>query len=214
MSNTHTPITPNLAQFLGTTTTPSWLWGLAYAQQKWEDDHYRPQRSAARGMKAPYVELSPRDLFNEPVIDPTPLLGSHSILHVTNNRGGWGKGFTGALTNAVGREPEDDYRRTKKAQQLGQVLDTLLSTTPFHGVYQCCAQDGYQSATNPVPFRLGKFVDCLTTVRGLVDAELFEVIHMPRVGAGLGGGNWSAIRRVIIRELCDHGIPVIVYGLE
>lgn len=38
-------------------------------------------------------------------------------------------------------------------------------------------------------------------------------IHMPRMGAGLAGGDWSVIEKMIQEELCDWGIPVTVYDL-
>jgi O-acetyl-ADP-ribose deacetylase (regulator of RNase III) len=37
--------------------------------------------------------------------------------------------------------------------------------------------------------------------------------HMPRIGAGLAGGNWEVIQRIIEEELSRHSIPVTVYDL-
>ncbi len=36
---------------------------------------------------------------------------------------------------------------------------------------------------------------------------------MPRMGAGLAGGNWVAIEKLIRHELSDKGISVTVYDL-
>jgi hypothetical protein len=33
------------------------------------------------------------------------------------------------------------------------------------------------------------------------------------MGAGLAGGDWSVIEKMIQEELCDWGIPVTVYDL-
>ncbi len=45
-------------------------------------------------------------------------------------------------------------------------------------------------------------------------AQIFEAtLHMPRMGAGLAGGNWVAIEKLIRHELSDKGISVTVYDL-
>jgi len=36
---------------------------------------------------------------------------------------------------------------------------------------------------------------------------------MPRIGAGLAGGDWDTIEAIITEELCAHDIPVTVYDL-
>jgi hypothetical protein len=36
-------------------------------------------------------------------------------------------------------------------------------------------------------------------------------IHMPRIGAGLAGGNWETISQLVREELCARGISVTVY---
>lgn len=212
MPRKHAPITPHLNQFLGLTSTPSWLWGVAYAQQRWEQEHYLPLLTKT-SLAAPYIEVEPRNLFTQPIVDGTVLMETNSILHVTNNRGGWGRGFTGALTAALGTWPEQDYRANKSKHKLGEVLMSTLGLGTYDVVYHCCAQDGYQSLYNPVPFNMNAFIHCLRDIVAHQTTEFKEVIHMPRVGAGLGGGEWAEIREVVQRELCENGMPVIVYGI-
>ena len=38
-------------------------------------------------------------------------------------------------------------------------------------------------------------------------------IHMPRMGAGLAGGDWAVIERIIVEELTMFGFDVTVYDL-
>lgn len=38
-------------------------------------------------------------------------------------------------------------------------------------------------------------------------------VHMPRMGAGLAGGDWNRIEKIIQEELCRYGIEVTVYDL-
>jgi O-acetyl-ADP-ribose deacetylase (regulator of RNase III) len=36
---------------------------------------------------------------------------------------------------------------------------------------------------------------------------------MPRIGAGLAGGDWATIAQIIQDELCAHDVNVTVYDL-
>lgn len=38
-------------------------------------------------------------------------------------------------------------------------------------------------------------------------------VHMPRIGAGLGGGRWEVISAIIEEELADQDVEVTVYDL-
>jgi hypothetical protein len=38
-------------------------------------------------------------------------------------------------------------------------------------------------------------------------------VHMPRIGAGLAGGDWGKISRIIEDELAGKGVEVTVYTL-
>ena len=38
--------------------------------------------------------------------------------------------------------------------------------------------------------------------------------HAPRLGAGLAGGKWAEIEKIIQEELCDKGFDVTIYDLE
>lgn len=42
-------------------------------------------------------------------------------------------------------------------------------------------------------------------------AELEASVHMPRIGCGLAGGNWSRVEPLIAQRLTGRGIPVTVY---
>lgn len=42
-------------------------------------------------------------------------------------------------------------------------------------------------------------------------AELDASVHMPRIGCGLAGGNWSRVEPLIMRRLAERGVAVTVY---
>ena len=54
---------------------------------------------------------------------------------------------------------------------------------------------------------------CLATVRIMCEV-LGSSVHCPKFGAGLGGGDWSVIEKILIEELEQHGISVTVYEFE
>jgi O-acetyl-ADP-ribose deacetylase (regulator of RNase III) len=41
--------------------------------------------------------------------------------------------------------------------------------------------------------------------------ELNASVHMPRIGCGLAGGEWSKVEPIIIETLCKNGVEVTVY---
>ena len=44
--------------------------------------------------------------------------------------------------------------------------------------------------------------------------ELAASVHMPRIGCGLAGGDWSKVEPLIEAALCANGIAVTVYDFE
>lgn len=78
------------------------------------------------------------------------------------------------------------------------------------------AQMGIRPDKNGVPpIRYGPLEDCLMSVR----AKAFSLtslhrptIHMPRIGCGLSGGDWSRVCPIIERTLSGH-FEVYVYDL-
>jgi O-acetyl-ADP-ribose deacetylase (regulator of RNase III) len=44
--------------------------------------------------------------------------------------------------------------------------------------------------------------------------ELGASVHMPRIGCGLAGGDWSKVEPLITRRLTDKGIAVYVYDYK
>src|SRR5437899_2936801 len=55
--------------------------------------------------------------------------------------------------------------------------------------------------------------ECLQKVAAKA-TELRVSIHMPRIGCGLAGGDWSRIEPLINEYLCDQGLSVTVYDFE
>jgi O-acetyl-ADP-ribose deacetylase (regulator of RNase III) len=140
--------------------------------------------------------------------------GKKSILHIVNNLGAWGAGFVLAISNKW-RKPELEYRRA--GIQLGAIQ--VVDVEPDVSIINMCAQDGLPSRTRRRAVDYEALAKCLDTARSVV---LFPrgsqgtkgSVHMPRIGCGIAGGEWSEVEPLIIENLVHHGIDVTVYDFE
>jgi O-acetyl-ADP-ribose deacetylase (regulator of RNase III) len=141
--------------------------------------------------------------------------GANIIAHVCNNAGGWGKygGFTSSLSKRWS-QPEIDYRTrfSKGNILLGQAY--LIEIGPSLFVANLIAQDKYRNRTNLHPLDNDALSKCLRSLTNhLVKTFDDSTVHMPRIGCGLGGGEWEEVRPIIESTLSDADIPVIIYDL-
>lgn len=138
------------------------------------------------------------------------------IAHVVNDRGGWGKGFVTALSERY-PGPERWYRAWSKGKDpesgsftLGAVQ--LVPVLPDLAVANLLAQRGYRSAANPVPLDYRALRTCLTKLARLAAADR-ATVHMPRIGCGLAGGDWTRVAGLIEDLLLSQDVSVTVYDL-
>ena len=73
------------------------------------------------------------------------------------------------------------------------------------------AQHGYGESTKP-RIRYAKLRNCLSHLKDIA-IERDASIHMPRIGTGYAGGNWSYISELVDEILVRNGITVTVYTL-
>lgn len=138
------------------------------------------------------------------------------IVHCCNNVGKWGAGFTKALDERWDF-PRYQYMNMDwdKPGELSFAYVQLPKGThelnkPFAVVVNLIGQDGVRGKHNPVPVKYKWIEKGLTTL-----TEEFGdcSIHMPRIGCGLAGGQWSQIEPIINKTLIVAGFPVFVYDL-
>lgn len=128
------------------------------------------------------------------------------IVHICNNRGAWGGGFTKPLTKRW-KEPEIAYRKLK-VRILGSVeLVQVESNIKVANVIGQVLHD-----YNGPRIRYYAVSKALTIIAEISKSENCS-IHMPRIGCGLAGGKWKEIERIILSTLVKSGIHVNVYDL-
>lgn len=142
-----------------------------------------------------------------------PVGDGHKIIaHICNDIGGWGKGFVVAISRRW-PEPESDYRRwyaERNQNDFGLGAVQVVSVADHLSVANMIGQRDIRRRGGSPPIRYDAVRVCLSALRGPAQS-LGASIHMPRIGCGLAGGDWSEIEPIIHDELSRHDVPVTVY---
>ena len=146
------------------------------------------------------------------------------ICHICNDIGKWGKGFVLALSKKW-KEPEKRFKEWYERD-----IQTKAGVVEFKGelklgevqfvdvgegivVANMVAQHGIYPKKGVPPIRYNALYKCLLSVRNHASCYKYSV-HMPRIGAGLAGGDWNEIEKIIKMTLLQVHIPVTVYDLK
>jgi O-acetyl-ADP-ribose deacetylase (regulator of RNase III) len=144
--------------------------------------------------------------------------GVKIIAHICNDMGAWGAGFVLALSKRW-LQPELSYRRIRQADRKLGIVQLVNVGADADGkviyVANMIAQHGVRPEIEdnvPVPpIRYDALATCLSKLRD--DAIQYEAtIHMPRIGCGLAGGDWTMVEKIINDSLPD--IDMYVYDLK
>jgi O-acetyl-ADP-ribose deacetylase (regulator of RNase III) len=138
--------------------------------------------------------------------------GVKLIAHICNDVGAWGKGFVLALSR---RWPEPaqafkQWHRDRGENDFGLGAVQLVRVGEEVWVANMVAQHGLRPTQGVPPIRYEALERCLDKLAGAAK-QLHASVHMPRIGCGLAGGDWSQIEPVIAQKLCEQGVPVTVY---
>lgn len=75
-----------------------------------------------------------------------------------------------------------------------------------------CAQDGYKTKHNPHPLNLFHLDQCLHKLSvKLLELPKTYHLQMPKIGIGLGGGNWNIIENLLKKNITNKGINLTVF---
>ena len=140
--------------------------------------------------------------------------GTKLIIHISNDLGGWGRGFVLALSRRWDA-PEKVYR-AEKNYVLGNVQ--IVQVEPDITVINMIAQHDVRATFVPFakgvtavpPIRYEALKTCLEKVNEYAK-EHNATVHAPRFGAGLSGGDWNKIEQIIKETIT---VDVTIYDLK
>jgi O-acetyl-ADP-ribose deacetylase (regulator of RNase III) len=135
--------------------------------------------------------------------------GLKIIAHICNNIGGWGRGFVISLSNRWS-EPEIEYRKWSKQDTFKLGAVQYVRVEPLLYVANMIAQEGYGKESKP-PIRYPALRNCLASLERQASRHKAS-IHMPRIGCGLAGGDWTEVEKLIQEKLGN--LQVFVYDLS
>lgn len=156
--------------------------------------------------------LNPSYLFGN-ALDPKGY-GRKIIAHVVNDRAkSWAPvGFASQLKKKFPKA-HSEYRRYVKEcpsfHKLGGLHIVEVDDELF--IASLMAQRGYGGAPGRrlVYSALLESLEELSNIAAIKDAS----VHMPRIGAGVAGGNWDVIEQIVRSTLAAHSVDVTVYDL-
>ena len=135
------------------------------------------------------------------------------LIHICNNKGGWGKGFVTSLSKKW-KEPEKFYRNCFNLNHQNKLGD-IQQCCPVKNVYvvNMIVQNGYKSIFNKCPLDYDALTVCLKkTSDWLIYMGMRSPsIYCPKIGTGLAGGDWDIIKPILEEELANF--PINVYEL-
>jgi Zn-dependent peptidase ImmA (M78 family) len=139
--------------------------------------------------------------------------GRRLIAHIVNDKtANWGAGF-GRTVRERYPMAQLEFRRWVSRDptnlNLGNVHVSTVSDDLL--LVHMIAQHGYGESYKP-RLRYDALVKCLRKVKDISE-EQHASVHMPRIGTGYAGGNWSYILELVDEYLARAGVPVTVYTL-
>jgi O-acetyl-ADP-ribose deacetylase (regulator of RNase III) len=133
------------------------------------------------------------------------------IIHGCNAKGKMNSGVAKAI-RAKWPEVFDEYEKMYNQWGLIPGSNVYVKTSDGKLVINAITQDKYGRDPDTVYVDYDAIQLCLEDARTALDTLQHRSIAMPRLGAGLGNGDWSKISQIIEEEM--RGIDVVVYVPE
>jgi O-acetyl-ADP-ribose deacetylase (regulator of RNase III) len=140
--------------------------------------------------------------------------GNKIIVHVCNDIGQWGAGFTATVDNRWFK-PQIAYHNYRMLYDTDELLGKVQLVKVERDIWVVNLIGANRTGNRSVlpPIRYDAVLKGLRRVARLA-GDRDASVHMPRIGCGLAGGTWDQIEPLIQQALVNEGIRVTVYDLE
>lgn len=130
------------------------------------------------------------------------------IAHGCNARGVMGSGVALAIREKYPWAFE--AYRNDPFRSLGTVIPSGITTLEGSKiVLNCITQQNYGRDPNTRYVSYDAVDECMKLINAMLPAMIYNnAISMPKIGAGLGGGNWEIIEAIINYRLKDVDVTV------
>lgn len=148
------------------------------------------------------IQLRNGDLFNN--------VRSGVIAHGVNCQGVMASGFAKAVTKHY---PEAKEAYLDKAAKQGWKLGDIQEVYTGNGyVVNMATQDRYgRDALQYCDYEAIEL--CFKRLHKFMNDHCLVKLSIPRIGAGLGGGDWSVIESIIVKEFIDSDVNVTIWSM-
>jgi Zn-dependent peptidase ImmA (M78 family) len=158
------------------------------------------------------VKVSSLTLLRGNALEPRGI-GDKIVAHIVNDKTpNWGAGFGRAVKKEYPSAQKDFSEwitRNPNDYFLGNVhISTISDELSF---VHMIAQHGYGESTKP-RIRYDALKNCLEKLKDIA-LRRGASVHMPRIGTGYAGGNWSYILELIDEILVRNNVDVTIYTL-
>lgn len=142
--------------------------------------------------------------------------GPGLIIQIVNDLGAYGAGVSGAIAKRW-KKAEVEYKRWSQSKdkdfKLGSVQFVYLD--PDFEIANMVAQRGLRGAGNPTPLQYDALAECLGKVSRYAKENNHKRVHAPKgIGAGLAGGDWEKIKKMMIDGIVNEGLELVTYELS
>jgi O-acetyl-ADP-ribose deacetylase (regulator of RNase III) len=134
------------------------------------------------------------------------------IAHGCNCRGGFGSGVAGQVARLYPQAREAYLAKYKsEGWQLGEVqYVSIIEHRTSLWVANMATQDTYGGPGVHVDYEAVK--NCFDNL--LAFAEGVYAVSIPKIGAGLGGGDWEIIESIIVDRLKNYDVEVTCHCID
>lgn len=131
------------------------------------------------------------------------------IAHGVNCRGGFGKGVAGQISSKY-PQVRESYLKKYKANgwSLGDIQLVRVNDTRWFA--NCATQDNYWNPGNPrqIYADYGAITVCMKKLSEVLIEHAGWKLAMPKIGAGLAGGDWVKIEAIINNVFPTESVTV------